>query len=108
VRKKWELGAQLKDKLREDTIADASFLRKGSGRGSAALAAGSRAYLKSQPIVTRRSLRMSTRQLNRNCVILSSSKNKEIAQQFLSYFKSPAAADLLVGYGFDVSSRTNK
>jgi molybdate transport system substrate-binding protein len=39
------------------------------------------------------------------CVILSSSKNKEIAQQFLSYFKSAAVADLLVGYGFDVSSR---
>jgi molybdate transport system substrate-binding protein len=42
------------------------------------------------------------------CVILSSSKNKEIAQQFLSYFKSAAVGDLLVGYGFDVSSRTNK
>ncbi len=42
------------------------------------------------------------------CVILSSSKNKGIAQQFLSYFKSPAVADLMVGYGFDVSSRTNK
>jgi molybdate transport system substrate-binding protein len=42
------------------------------------------------------------------CVILSSSKNKEIAQQFLSYIKSAAVADLLVGYGFDVSSRTNK
>ena len=41
-------------------------------------------------------------------MILSSSKNKEIAQQFLSYFKSAAVADLLVGYGFDVSSRTNK
>jgi molybdate transport system substrate-binding protein len=42
------------------------------------------------------------------CVILSSSKNKEIAQQFLAYFKSAAVADLLVGYGFEVSSRTNK
>jgi molybdate transport system substrate-binding protein len=42
------------------------------------------------------------------CVILRTSKNKEIAQQFLSYFKSAAVADLLVGYGFDVSSRTNK
>jgi molybdate transport system substrate-binding protein len=42
------------------------------------------------------------------CVILGSSKNKEIAQQFLSYFKSAAVADLLAGYGFDVSSRTNK
>jgi len=38
--------------LQEDTIADASFLRKGPGRGSAALAAGSRAYLKRQPIRT--------------------------------------------------------
>ena len=42
------------------------------------------------------------------CVVLSSSKNKEIAQQFLSYFKSAAVAELLVGYGFDVSTRTNK
>jgi molybdate transport system substrate-binding protein len=42
------------------------------------------------------------------CVIMSSSKNKVIAQQFLSYFKSAAVADLLAGYGFDVSSRTNK
>jgi hypothetical protein len=41
-------------------------------------------------------------------VILSSSKNKELAQQFLSYFKGAAVADLLGGYGFDVSSRTNK
>jgi molybdate transport system substrate-binding protein len=42
------------------------------------------------------------------CVILSSSKNKEIAQQFLSYFKSAAVGDLLAGYGFDVSGRANK
>jgi molybdate transport system substrate-binding protein len=42
------------------------------------------------------------------CVILSSSKNKESAQQFLAYFKSALVADLLVGYGFDVSSRTNR
>jgi molybdate transport system substrate-binding protein len=42
------------------------------------------------------------------CVILKSSKNREIAQQFLSYFKSGAVADLLVGYGFDVSSRAHK
>jgi len=42
------------------------------------------------------------------CVILSSSKNKEIAQRFLAYVKSTAVADLLAGYGFDVSSRTNK
>jgi molybdate transport system substrate-binding protein len=42
------------------------------------------------------------------CVILSSSKNKETAHLFLSYVKSVAVADLLVGYGFDVSSRTDK
>jgi molybdate transport system substrate-binding protein len=42
------------------------------------------------------------------CVILSSSKNKAIAQQFLSYFKSAEVSELLVGYGFDVSGRTNK
>jgi len=42
------------------------------------------------------------------CVILSSSKNKEIAQQFLSYFKSEAVAELLTNYGFDVSNRTNR
>jgi molybdate transport system substrate-binding protein len=46
--------------------------------------------------------------IDQACVILSSSKNKEIAQQFLAYFKSAAVADLLVGYGFDVSSRSNK
>jgi ABC-type molybdate transport system substrate-binding protein len=39
------------------------------------------------------------------CVILSSSKNKEIGQQFLTYFKTAAVGDLLVGYGFDVGSR---
>src|ERR1700732_86805 len=38
------------------------------------------------------------------CVILSSSKNKVIAKQFLSYFKSAAVTDLLAAYGFDVSS----
>jgi molybdate transport system substrate-binding protein len=39
------------------------------------------------------------------CVILSSSKNKEIGQQFLTYFKTAAVGDLLAGYGFDVGSR---
>jgi len=38
------------------------------------------------------------------CVILKSSKNKETAGQFLSYFKSAAVADLLRSYGFDVPS----
>jgi ABC-type molybdate transport system substrate-binding protein len=41
-------------------------------------------------------------------VILASSKNKAIAQRFLSYFKSAEVSELLVNYGFDVSSRTNK
>ena len=36
------------------------------------------------------------------CVILSSSKNKEAAKQFLSFFKSGAVADVLKTYGFDV------
>jgi molybdate transport system substrate-binding protein len=36
-------------------------------------------------------------------VILKSSKNKAVAQQFLSYMQSPAIADLLKQYGFDVS-----
>jgi molybdate transport system substrate-binding protein len=43
--------------------------------------------------------------IEQTCVILSSSKNKEIAQQFLTYFKTAAVGDLLVGYGFDVGSR---
>lgn len=42
------------------------------------------------------------------CVILNSSKNKEIARQFLSYFKTAAVADLLAGYGLDVTGRTTK
>jgi molybdate transport system substrate-binding protein len=42
------------------------------------------------------------------CVILSSSKNKETVRQYLSYIKSPAVADLLAGYGFDVPNRPAK
>lgn len=38
------------------------------------------------------------------CVILSSSKNKETAKQFLSFIKTPVAADTLKRYGFDVQS----
>jgi molybdate transport system substrate-binding protein len=38
------------------------------------------------------------------CVILSSSKNKETAQQFLSFVKTPAVGDLLRSYGFDVQA----
>ncbi len=40
------------------------------------------------------------------CVILSSSKNKEAAKQFLSYIKSPEVARMLVTYGFDIQDRT--
>ena len=36
------------------------------------------------------------------CVILSSSKNKEAAHQFLGFIKTPAIAKLLEKYGFDV------
>jgi molybdate transport system substrate-binding protein len=36
-------------------------------------------------------------------VILSSSKNKEVAQQFLAYIKTSAVAQILSRYGFDVS-----
>jgi molybdate transport system substrate-binding protein len=38
------------------------------------------------------------------CVILSSSKNKETAQQFLSFFKTTPIGELLKNYGFDVPS----
>jgi molybdate transport system substrate-binding protein len=43
--------------------------------------------------------------IDQACVILKSSKNKETAQQFLSYVKSAAVAQILAGYGFDVSGR---
>ncbi len=36
------------------------------------------------------------------CVILGSSKNKEIARQFLSFVKTAAIGDVLRSYGFDV------
>ena len=38
------------------------------------------------------------------CVILSSSKHKETAKQFLSFIKTAAVADTLRTYGFDVQS----
>jgi molybdate transport system substrate-binding protein len=38
------------------------------------------------------------------CVILNSSKHKETATQFLSFVKTPAVADTLRRYGFDVQS----
>ncbi len=36
------------------------------------------------------------------CVILSSSKNKEAAKQFLAFLKTAAVGDLLRSYGFEV------
>jgi molybdate transport system substrate-binding protein len=39
------------------------------------------------------------------CVILSSSKNKETALQFLSFLKTAAIGDVLGSYGFDVPSK---
>lgn len=38
------------------------------------------------------------------CVILSSSKNKETARQFLSFLKTASVAETLRSYGFDVTS----
>ena len=38
------------------------------------------------------------------CVILSSSKNKETAKQFLSFIKTASVTDSLKRYGFDVQS----
>jgi molybdate transport system substrate-binding protein len=38
------------------------------------------------------------------CVILSSSKNKEVARQFLGFVKTAAVGELLAKYGFDVSN----
>ena len=46
--------------------------------------------------------------IDQACVILNSSKNKELAQEFLSYVKGAAVSDLLERYGFDVSNRTGK
>ncbi|HXY03272.1 MAG TPA: molybdate ABC transporter substrate-binding protein [Terriglobales bacterium] len=38
------------------------------------------------------------------CVILRSSRNKQVAQQFLTFVKTAAIGDLLRGYGFQVAS----
>ena len=40
------------------------------------------------------------------CVILSSSKNKEVAKQFLAYVKTPEVAETLKEYGFEVGSES--
>ncbi len=42
------------------------------------------------------------------CVILSSSKDKETARQFLSFFKKPMIGDVLRSYGFDVRGGSAK
>jgi molybdate transport system substrate-binding protein len=42
------------------------------------------------------------------CVILRSSKNKEAAREFLSFVKTPAMADVLRSYGFDVQAGSAK
>ncbi len=38
------------------------------------------------------------------CVVLRSSKNREIAKQFLSFMKTASAAETLKKYGFDIKS----
>lgn len=42
------------------------------------------------------------------CVILESSKNKDAARQFLTFFKSPAVGSQLRRYGFDVQASPGK
>jgi molybdate transport system substrate-binding protein len=42
------------------------------------------------------------------CVVLSSSKNKETARQFLLFVKTSAVADILRNYGFDVQASPAK
>jgi molybdate transport system substrate-binding protein len=46
--------------------------------------------------------------IDQACVILSSSKNRQLSQKFLAYIKSAAVSDLLARYGFDVSNRAGK
>jgi molybdate transport system substrate-binding protein len=41
------------------------------------------------------------------CVILSSSKNKEAARQFLGFIKTPPMGELLEKYGFDVPNNSD-
>jgi molybdate transport system substrate-binding protein len=42
------------------------------------------------------------------CVILRSSKNKQVAQQFLAFVKTRAIRDVLRSYGFDVPGRSGE
>lgn len=46
--------------------------------------------------------------INQACVILSSSKEKETANQFLSYLKTNAVAETLQRYGFDVRTSSQR
>jgi molybdate transport system substrate-binding protein len=46
--------------------------------------------------------------IDQACVILRSSKKKEIAQEFLAYIKSATIADVLASFGFDVSGRSKQ
>ena len=41
-------------------------------------------------------------------VVLSSSKNKQVAEQFLSFIKTTSAADTLRRYGFDVQNEARR
>ena len=43
--------------------------------------------------------------INQACVILSSSKNKPLAQRFLAFLKSGAVGKDLAAYGFDVTTK---
>jgi molybdate transport system substrate-binding protein len=42
------------------------------------------------------------------CVVLKSSKQKDVAKAFLNYVKSPAVSDLFRGYGFAVPTNSQK
>jgi molybdate transport system substrate-binding protein len=42
------------------------------------------------------------------CVVLRSSKDKELAQHFVQYVKTPAIRELLLGYGFAVPAESAK
>ncbi len=42
------------------------------------------------------------------CVVMKSSKNKDVARQFLAFLRTPAISDLLKGYGFDVQGASAK
>jgi len=41
------------------------------------------------------------------CVVLKSSKNKDVARQFLAFLKTPVIGDLLKSYGFDVPASSS-